>query len=155
MSSFIWVESFITVHTELTSTCRLIIKSLCQPPLLSSLHNDGHLIFFLNQINLFIRTKRNLHSHAEKAPLTTHHNQVTGYGDVSTWICNIIIKAKWLLIINNITILSVVSATVMCYTPVMAMFWIEWHSISYNFLFMMTWMEMDIILNIAWQEWCS
>lgn len=29
------------------------------------------------------RTRRNLHSHAEKAPLTTHHNQVTGYGEVS------------------------------------------------------------------------
>lgn len=28
-----------------------------------------------------VATKRNLHSHGEKAPLTTHHNQVTGYGD--------------------------------------------------------------------------
>lgn len=28
-----------------------------------------------------VATKRNLHSHAEKAPLTTHHNQVAGYGD--------------------------------------------------------------------------
>ena len=46
----------------------------------------GHAMFCLekNQINLFIRTKRNLHSHTEKAPLTTHHNQVTGYGDVSS-----------------------------------------------------------------------
>lgn len=36
----------------------------------------------------FFRTRRNLHSHAEKAPLTTHHNQVTGYGDVSKLICH-------------------------------------------------------------------
>ncbi|XP_029189886.2 protein O-mannosyl-transferase 2-like isoform X1 [Acropora millepora] len=28
-----------------------------------------------------VATKRNLHSHAEKAPLTTHHHQVTGYGE--------------------------------------------------------------------------
>ena len=32
------------------------------------------------------RTKRNVHSHQEKAPLTTHHNQVTGYGDVSVHV---------------------------------------------------------------------
>ena len=39
---------------------------------------------FLLKNQMHFRTKRNLHSHAEIAPLTTHHNQVTGYGDVST-----------------------------------------------------------------------
>ena len=42
----------------------------------------------LGNITLFcFSTRRNLHSHAEKAPLTTHHNQVTGYGDVRDFEC--------------------------------------------------------------------
>ena len=47
---------------------------------------------------LLFRTRRNLHSHAEKAPLTTHHNQVTGYGDVSIvtifHVCNCAITRR-------------------------------------------------------------
>lgn len=30
-----------------------------------------------------VRTKRNIHSHREVAPLTKKHYQVTGYGEVS------------------------------------------------------------------------
>ena len=60
--------------------------SLCQPLFLTlSVYLwSWNVLLRKNQINFFIRTKRNLHSHTEKAPLTTHHNQVTGYGDVSS-----------------------------------------------------------------------
>lgn len=34
-------------------------------------------------LNVFYRTKRNLHSHNEKPPLSKHHMQVTAYGEVS------------------------------------------------------------------------
>lgn len=48
-------------------------------------YNDQQPVEFLKNgdwIRLeHVGTKRNLHSHQEKAPLTTHHNQVTGYGD--------------------------------------------------------------------------
>lgn len=33
-----------------------------------------------------IPTKRNLHSHHEPAPITHKHYQVTGYGEVNTFI---------------------------------------------------------------------
>ena len=35
-----------------------------------------------NQFNHCLRTHRNLHSHAQKAPMTQTHFQVTGYGEV-------------------------------------------------------------------------
>ena len=65
-------------RTDKQDTAGRIGLSLTLPKLyLAAFKRSNHLI------HMFIRTKRNLHSHAEKAPLTTHHNQVTGYGDVS------------------------------------------------------------------------
>lgn len=73
----------ITTYTHKDENNKWLIKPYDKD--LSS--EDNKVVKFVRHGDLIrlehVQTKRNLHAHREKAPITKKHYQVTGYGEVS------------------------------------------------------------------------
>lgn len=74
----------ITTYTHKDENNKWLIKPYDKD--LSSSNGNNVAVEFVRNGDLIrlehVQTKRNLHSHREKAPITKKHHQITGYGEV-------------------------------------------------------------------------